>query len=213
MKNTATYQNLSFTEAKTYLFATLFVAGNIILPQLAHFVPNGGPMLLPIYFFTLIAAYKYGIRTGMLTAILSPVINSLLFGMPVVAMLPIILIKSSLLAIAAAVIARSAQHTEATPSPTQLVIDPPSLRGATRRSKLNVPSLRGAQRRSNPLIVRTPLFITLLIIVLSYQLVGTLIEWAFVKDFFVAVQDFRIGLPGMALQVVGGWLILTRFRG
>ena len=190
MKTTATYHNLSFTEAKTYLFATLFVAGNIILPQLAHFVPNGGPMLLPIYFFTLIAAYKFGIRTGMLTAILSPVINSLLFGMPMLAMLPIILIKSSLLAIAAAVIARSAQ-----------------------RSKLNVPSLRGAQRRSNPLIVRTPLFIKLLIIVLSYQLVGTLIEWAFVKDFFIAVQDFRIGLPGMALQVVGGWLILTRFRG
>lgn len=199
MKTTATYHNLSFTEAKTYLFATLFVAGNIILPQLAHFVPNGGPMLLPIYFFTLIAAYKFGIRTGMLTAILSPVINSLLFGMPMLAMLPIILIKSSLLAIAAAVIARSAQRTEATPSKTQLVIDPPSL--------------RGAQRRSNPLIVRTPLFIKLLIIVLSYQLVGTLIEWAFVKDFFIAVQDFRIGLPGMALQVVGGWLILTRFRG
>ena len=198
MKTTATYHNLSFTEAKTYLFATLFVAGNIILPQLAHFVPNGGPMLLPIYFFTLIAAYKFGIRTGMLTAILSPVINSLLFGMPMLAMLPIILIKSSLLAIAAS-----------------------SLRGATRRSnlvenalsKLNVPPLRGATRRSNPLIVRTPLFIKLLIIVLSYQLVGTLIEWAFVKDFFIAVQDFRIGLPGMALQVVGGWLILTRFRG
>lgn len=185
MKTTATYYNLSFADAKTYLFASLFVAGNIILPQLAHFVPNGGPMLLPIYFFTLIAAYKFGIRTGMLTAILSPVINSLLFGMPMLAMLPIILIKSSLLAIAAS-----------------------SLRGSTLLSKLNVPSLRGAQRRSNPLIVRTPLFIKLLIIVLSYQFVGTLIEWAFVKDFFVAAQDFRIGLPGMALQVVGGWMIL-----
>ncbi len=222
MKTTATYHNLSFTEAKTYLFATLFVAGNIILPQLAHFVPNGGPMLLPIYFFTLIAAYKFGIRTGMLTAILSPVINSLLFGMPMLAMLPIILIKSSLLAIAAAVIARSAQRTEATPSKTQLVIDPPSLRGATRRSnlvenalsKLNVPSLRGGKAaEATPSKRSLGLISSLLIIVLSYQLVGTLIEWAFVKDFFIAVQDFRIGLPGMALQVVGGWLILTRFRG
>lgn len=198
MKTTATYHNLSFTEAKTYLFATLFVAGNIILPQLAHFVPNGGPMLLPIYFFTLIAAYKFGIRTGMLTAILSPVINSLLFGMPMLAMLPIILIKSSLLAIAAS-----------------------SLRGATRRSnlvenalsKLNVPSLRGGKATEATPRWSHSLIITLIIIVLSYQLVGTLIEWAFVKDFFIAVQDFRIGLPGMALQVVGGWLILTRFRG
>ena len=199
MRTTATYHNLSFTEAKTYLFATLFIAGNIILPQLVHFVPNGGPMLLPIYFFTLIAAYRFGIQTGMLTAILSPVINSLLFGMPMLAMLPIILIKSSLLAIAAS-----------------------SLRGATLRSnlvenalsKLNVPSLRGGKAAvATPSKRSLGLISSLLIIVLSYQLVGTLIEWAFVKDFFIAVQDFRIGLPGMALQVVGGWLILTRFRG
>lgn len=173
---TTTLHNLSFTEAKTYLFATLFVAGNIILPQLAHMLPNGGPMLLPIYFFTLIAAYKFGIRTGLLTALLSPVINHLLFGMPVLAMLPIILIKSSLLAIAAAYAAQKQT------------------------------SLRGATRRSNTLIT----FTTLIAVVLSYQLIGTLIEWAFVKDFFVAVQDFRIGLPGMALQVVGGWILLSK---
>ncbi len=164
MKTTATYHNLSFTEAKTYFFATLFVAGNIILPQLAHFIPNGGPMLLPIYFFTLIAAYKFGIRTGLLTAVLSPVINSLLFGMPMLAMLPIILIKSSLLAIAAAY---AAQYLK----------------------KVSI--------------------LTLIAVVLSYQFVGTLIEWAIVKDFIVAVQDFRIGLPGMALQIIGGWLILS----
>lgn len=165
MKTTTTLQNLSFTEAKTYLFATLFVAGNIILPQLAHFIPNGGPMLLPIYFFTLIAAYKFGIRTGLLTAVLSPVINSLLFGMPMLAMLPIILIKSSLLAIAAAYAAQYFKKAS---------------------------------------------ILTLIAVVLSYQFVGTLIEWAIVKDFIVAVQDFRIGLPGMALQVIGGWLILRQ---
>ncbi|MDD4428564.1 MAG: ECF transporter S component [Paludibacter sp.] len=160
---TATFQNLSFTETKTYLFAALFVAGNIVLPQLAHLIPNGGPMLLPIYFFTLIAAYKFGIRTGLLTAVLSPVINTLLFGMPVLTMLIIILIKSSLLAIAAAYAAHYFK-------------------------KANL--------------------FTLLAVVLSYQIVGTLIEWAMVKDFFIAVQDFRIGLPGMVLQIIGGWLIL-----
>jgi hypothetical protein len=197
MSTTTKLYDYSFSSAKTYLYAALFVAGNLILPQLAHFVPNGGPTFLPIYFFTLIAAYKYGIKTGLLTAVLSPVINSLLFGMPMMAMMPIILIKSSLLAIAAAYAAQKIT----------------SLRGVTLRSKLNVPSLRGAKRRSNPLIVRTPLLITLLAIVLSYQIVGTLIEWAIVKDFFIAVQDFRIGLPGMALQVVGGWLILRSMTG
>ena len=85
----------SFSSVKTYLFALLFVAGNLLLPQLAHFVPNGGPTLLPIYFFTLIAAYKFGLKTGLLTAILSPVLNHLFFGMPILAFLPVILIKST----------------------------------------------------------------------------------------------------------------------
>lgn len=87
----------------------LFVAGNILLPQLCHLVPLGGPTLLPIYFFTLIAAYKFGLRVGLLTAILSPVINHLLFGMPAAAVLPAILIKSGLLALATAAVARYAK--------------------------------------------------------------------------------------------------------
>ena len=92
---------------KTYLFVLLFVAGNIALPQLCHLVSFGGPTLLPIYFFTLIASYKYGFRVGLLTAILSPVINHLLFAMPAAAVLPAILIKSTLLAGAAAIAART----------------------------------------------------------------------------------------------------------
>ena len=85
--------SLNYSNVKTYLFTLLFVAGNIALPQLCHLVPYGGPTLLPIYFFTLIAAYKYGFRVGLLTAILSPVINHLLFDMPSEAVLPIILIN------------------------------------------------------------------------------------------------------------------------
>lgn len=45
-------------------------------------------------------------------------------------------------------------------------------------------------------------------VVLAYQVVGTLGEWAMVGDLFRAVQDFRIGLPGMALQVVGGYAFI-----
>jgi hypothetical protein len=98
--------NLSVKEWRTWLFTTLFILGNLILPQLCHLIPNGGFMLLPIYFFTLIAAYKFGLKVGLLTAIFSPLINSLLFGMPIVALLPIILTKSALLAILAAAVAR-----------------------------------------------------------------------------------------------------------
>lgn len=43
-----------------------------------------------------------------------------------------------------------------------------------------------------------------------YQVVGTLAEWAYVGDLRLALQDFRIGLPGMLLQVVGGYWVLRR---
>lgn len=50
----------------------------------------------------------------------------------------------------------------------------------------------------------------LLAVVLFYQVVGTLAEWAYVGDLRLALQDFRIGLPGMLLQVVGGYWVLRR---
>ena len=163
METAVRLYSLSYREAKTYLFALLFVAGNIALPQLCHLVNAGGQTWLPIYFFTLIAAYKYGLRAGLITAVLSPLVNSALFGMPVVAMLPIILAKSTLLAGAAAYAARST-------------------------GKISVLAIAGA--------------------VLAYQTAGMLIEWAVVRDFFVAAQSFRIGIPGMLLQIVGGYFVL-----
>ena len=88
--------SLDYRDAKTYLAAALFVAGNIVLPQICHLVPQGGLRWLPIYFFTLVGAYKYGWRVGLLTAVLSPLVNSALFGMPAAAAWPAILLKSVL---------------------------------------------------------------------------------------------------------------------
>lgn len=155
--------NYGLNELKTYLFVTLFVAGNILLPQLCHLIPNGGKIFLPIYFFTLIASYKYGIKVGLLTAVLSPVINSLLFGMPTLAILPAILTKSVVLAIAAALVSNKTQKVS---------------------------------------------LLTLLIVVLSYQVVGTLAEWIMTSSFYLAIQDFRLGIPGMMLQLFGTYFIL-----
>lgn len=163
METTVKLYSLTYKEIKTYLFALLFVVGNIALPQICHLIPGGGLTWLPIYFFTLIAAYKYGLRVGLLTAILSPLINSALFEMPPVALLPAILIKSTLLAGAAAY-------------------------AAHRLGKISLLGIIAA--------------------VLAYQIAGTLIEWAIVKDFFIAVQDFRIGIPGMLIQIFGGYALL-----
>ena len=86
--------SLDYKEAKTYIIAMIFVVGNIVLPQVCHLIPQGGFIFLPIYFFTLIAAYKYGWKAGLLTAVLSPLVNHVLFGMPPLAVLPAIDRKS-----------------------------------------------------------------------------------------------------------------------
>lgn len=161
-------QTLPFSSAKTYLAAIVFIAGNIIMPQLFHLVPQGGVTWLPIYFFTLIGAYIYGWRTGLLTAVASPVANALLFGMPAIAGLPAILLKSILLAIIAGYAAK-------------------------RFNKASILILLG--------------------VVAGYQVVGTVGEWIIKGDFFLACQDFRIGIPGMLLQIIGGRLTLRALTG
>lgn len=97
-----------YDEVKTYLLAVAFIIGNVALPQLFHTIPKGGMIWLPIYFFTLIGAFKYGWRVGLLTAIASPIVNHLFFGMPMAAALPAILTKSILLALGAGFIAKRA---------------------------------------------------------------------------------------------------------
>ena len=144
MESTTKLYSLNYTNANTYLFAFVFIVGNVVLPQLCHLVHLGGPAMLP-------------------TAVLSPLVNSFLFGMPSVTILPAILVKSVLLALVAGYM-------------------------ADRFRKITIPALLGT--------------------VMAYQVVGTLIEWALVGDFYLAAQDFRIGIPGMLLQIFGGYALL-----
>lgn len=163
---TTVYQ-LSLTDYRSYLYAAIFVCGNILVPQLCHLIPEGGFILLPIYFFTLIAAYKYGMIPGLLTALGSPLINHLLFGMPAAGVLPILLIKSTLLAVFAALLARRAG--------------------------------------------RVSLLAVTLAVVL-YQLAGMCFEWPMTGSFMAAVQDIRLGYPGILIQIFGGYALLRALR-
>ena len=155
--------SLNYNESKTYTTAALFILGNIALPQLCHMVPQGGMILLPIYFFTLIGAYKYGWKVGLMTAVLSPVINHLAFGMPAAAVLAPILVKSTILALTAGYVA---SHSK----------------------KVSIALMAG--------------------VVLTYQVAGGLFEWAYTSSFAAAVQDFKLGIPGMLLQIVGGYFFI-----
>lgn len=160
---TTTVRRLPLSDARTYAFSAAFVACNIALPQLCHIVPSGGLTWLPIYFFTLVAAYKFGLGTGLLTAFLSPLANNLLFGMPPTAMLPIILLKSALLAVAAATVA----------------------------ARLGRVTLWGVA-----------------VAVVAYQAVGMAAEWAMSGSMATALQDVRLGWPGILTQMFGGYAVL-----
>ena len=132
--------SLGYGHAKTYWTAFLFVAGNVLLPQLCHLFLLGGVRWLPIYFFTLVGAAA--------------------------AVLPAIGLKSVLLAGAAGFAA-----------------------ARFRKASLGL----------------------LAAVVAFYQVAGTLGEWALTGSWHMAVQDFRIGIPGMLLQILGGWLFINRF--
>lgn len=163
MDTTVRLHSLSCREAKAWMVAALFVAGNIALPQLFHLMPQGGMVWLPIYFFTLVGAYKYGWQVGLLTAVASPLVNSLAFSMPAAALLPVIILKSSLLALAAGY-------------------------AAHRFNRVTLPLLAA--------------------VVIFYQTIGAVGEWLITGSLDAALQDIRIGYPGMLLQVVGGYLFI-----
>ncbi|MDR0940759.1 MAG: ECF transporter S component [Bacteroidales bacterium] len=97
---------LPLSNIKTYLFAVLFIAGNVLFPMLFHAVPHGGHIFLPIFFFTLVGAFRYGLYVGLFTAICSPLLSHWLMAMPTIAMLPIIISKSLILASCASFAAR-----------------------------------------------------------------------------------------------------------
>ena len=155
---------LDYGQAKTYLLAGLFILGNLLLPQLLHQIPQGGATWLPIYLFTLIGAYKYGWKVGLMTALISPLANAALFGMPAVEMLPILLVKSTLMALMAGLVAQRTQ-------------------------------------RASLLLIAS--------VVVGYQVVGSLVEWTLTGSLQLALQDLRIGMPGILLQIFGGWAVLN----
>ena len=83
--------------------------------------------------------------------------------MPATEMMPIILIKSALLATAAAYMAQR-----------------------THQIKLQ----------------------NIFLVILFYQGIGMIAEFALTGSFSAAMQDIRIGFPGMLLQLVGGFFCL-----
>ena len=157
----------NYDEAKTYLWATVFVACNLVLPQVFHLIPQGGVIFSPLSLVILAGAYKFGWKTGLLAALLSPFVNHLLTGMPAMAVLPVMTQKLAILALVAGF---TAQHFKTV---------------------------------SLPLIIG---------VVLVSKAIGCFGELLLTGGIDVTIADFTIGWPGLLLQVIGAWLILTKLK-
>ena len=97
---------LNYDEAKTYLWAMVFVACNLVLPQVFHLIPQGGIIFAPLSFVILVGAYKFGWKTGLLAALASPLVNHAITGQPAWDVMPVMTLKLATIALAAGVAAQ-----------------------------------------------------------------------------------------------------------
>lgn len=101
MKATVRLYTLNYDEAKTYMWASIFVACNLVLPQVFHLIPKGGIIFAPLSLVILVGAYKFGWKTGLLAALASPLVNHLITGQPATEVMPVMTLKLVALALIA----------------------------------------------------------------------------------------------------------------
>lgn len=107
MNASAKLYTLNYDEAKTYLWASIFVACNLVLPHVFHLIPQGGIIYAPLSLVILIGAYKLGWKVGLIAALASPLVNHLLTGMPA---WPVLVVMTFKLVVLALIAGFTAQH-------------------------------------------------------------------------------------------------------
>jgi riboflavin transporter FmnP len=107
MNASAKLYTLNYDEAKTYLWASIFVACNLVLPHVFHLIPQGGIIFAPLSLVILIGAYKLGWKVGLISALASPLVNHLLTGMPA---WPVLVVMTFKLVVLALIAGFTAQH-------------------------------------------------------------------------------------------------------
>lgn len=107
MNASAKLYTLNYDEAKTYLWASIFVACNLVLPHEFHLIPQGGIIFAPLSLVILIGAYKLGWKVGLIAALASPLVNHLLTGMPA---WPVLVVMTFKLVVLALIAGFTAQH-------------------------------------------------------------------------------------------------------
>ena len=106
METSAKLYTLNYNETKTYIWALIFVACNLVLPRLFHLIPQGGIIFAPLSLVIMAGAYKFGWKVGLLAAVVSPVVNHLITGMPAWGVLQVMTLKLVVLALVAGLAAK-----------------------------------------------------------------------------------------------------------
>ena len=73
---------------KKMVISALFIAIGVVLPLAFHSVPNAGRVLLPMHIPILLCGIVCGFPYGLFVGIITPILSSLLLGMPPAAILP-----------------------------------------------------------------------------------------------------------------------------
>lgn len=81
--------------SKTYRLTllALFLALGLILPQLFHLIGGAGPALLPMHIPVLLGGFLLGPLAGFTLGLITPILSSLLTGMPPVPVLYFMIVE------------------------------------------------------------------------------------------------------------------------
>jgi uncharacterized membrane protein len=103
---------LKFTDIHLYLFVALFVAMDVTVPWLCHWIhPLAGAIFLPMFFFILLAGLLFGWRAGLLVGIMTPIISYGISSMPDPIVLPRILVQAMSCGFVAGFFMEQRRHT------------------------------------------------------------------------------------------------------
>ena len=89
---------------KKMVLTALFIAVGLVLPMAFHSIPNAGSIFLPMHIPVLICGLVCGFPYGLICGIGTPLLSSMLTGMPPAAFLPSMLCELAMYGFAASMI-------------------------------------------------------------------------------------------------------------
>lgn len=93
-------------QTRQLVFAALCVAIGLALPQALHMIPNAGGVFLPMHIPVLLSGFLCGGPLGLLVGLVTPLVSSLLTGMPPAALLPSMMCELAVYGLVAGVLYR-----------------------------------------------------------------------------------------------------------